>query len=299
MILKLPTTNTPYRMKNKQLKIPDQIIAPYLNIQEILAPFQYIKKISEQMQAFQTSFSKNLAEINKSLVRLNSLKLRALDYPFQDFYNQISYIGKLIKENCDKTPQSLLLLAQYGWYLDFDSEIWLPNKLSKLLEENKIDEVDEYLIDYYSSNLDRFFNEISDQYPLRKNIFNEILSSHKQKMYYVSIPCLLAQVDGICHDSTTKKFFLKVKKNNWLPEIAEEFSNISNSVVEMFLSPILNHTPINDCESALGKYPVHLNRHEILHGVDLTYGIEKNSLKCLSLLKYFSDILSNMEKEVA
>lgn len=286
-------------MKINKSLIPGNLIPPNINIQEILAPFQQIKQITEQMQAFHTSFSKNLAEINKSLVRLNSLKLRALDYPFQDFYNQISYIGKLIKENCDKTPQSLLLLAQYGWYLDFNSEIWLPNKLSKLIEENDIEEVDEYLVDYYSSNLDRFFNELSDQYPQRKIIFDEILSSHKQKMFYVSIPCLLAQVDGICHDSTTKKFFLKVKKNNWLPEIAEEFSNISNSVVEMFLSPILNHTPINACESDLDKYPIHLNRHEILHGVDLTYGVEKNSLKCLSLLKYFSDLLSSIEKEVA
>jgi len=284
-------------MKEKQSIILSELIPPNINIKEILAPFQYLKQMTERMQLFQTSFSKNLVEINKSLSLLNGLKLKAFDYPLQDFTNQISYVGKLIKENSEKMPQSLLLLAQYGWYLDFDSEIWLPNKLSKLLEENEIKKVDDYLIDYYSSNLDRFFKEISDQYPHRKTILNEILSSHKLKMYYVSVPSLLAQVDGICHDTTTKKFFLKVKKNKWLPEVAEELSNISNSVVEMFLSPVLNYTPINACESDLDKYPVHLNRHEILHGVDLTYGVEKNSLKCLSLLKYFSDILSNLENE--
>jgi hypothetical protein len=286
-------------MKEKQSIKLSELIPPEINVQNILAPFQYLKHMSEQIQFVQASFSKNLAEINESLSRLNGLKLKAFDYPLQDFYNQISYVGKLIKENYERMPHSLLLLAKYGWYLDFNSEIWLPNKLSKLLEENEIKKVDDQLIDYYSSNLDRFFKEISDQYPHRKNILNEILSSHKQKMYFVSVPSLLAQVDGICHDTTTKKFFLKSKKNNWLPEVAEEFSNVTNSVVEMFLSPILNYTPINALESDLHKYPVHLNRHEILHGVDITYGVEKNSLKCLSLLKYFSDLLSNIEKEVA
>jgi hypothetical protein len=275
-------------MKNK-LTIPDNFIEPYLNIQELLKPVQAFREFTEQIKNTHTELIKNIAKVNESFKNLNRINAEL----FQDFSKHISYIGKLIKENCEKTPHSLLLLSRYGWYLDFSCDIWLPNELSKCLEDNESEKVDEYLINYYSKNLEFIFEELSNQHPTRRIILNEILSAHNQKMYFVTIPCILTQVDGICFDITAKKYFLKDKSNKWLPEIAAEFSNISNSVVEMYLSPIFSQNPINAHKSDLNNYPIQLNRHTIIHGVDLNYGNERNSLKCISLLKYVSDILSN------
>jgi hypothetical protein len=258
-----------------------------------------IFKFAEEVRARYESFVLPLIDIQKSLENIDKISQVIADSPIQKYFEQFKNIGQEISEHLKKTPESLTLLANYGWYLNFDSGINLPNKLGQLIQEDKIEDVDEYLIEYYNENVDRMFNDLSNHFPERKEIFIQILASHKQKQYYLAIPCILAQIDGICFDSTTRKFFIKEKKNKdfkFLPEIAEEFANISSSVADAFSRPIFYQTPISSHESKLDNFPVQLNRHLIMHGLDKNYGNEKNSLKCMSLLFYLSDMLTLIDK---
>lgn len=75
--------------------------------------------------------------------------------------------------------------------------------------------------------------------------------------------------------------------------------NISGSFLDLFLSPIKNQTPIMVREVDIRKYPCTLNRHEVLHGVNVNYGTEVNSLKCMSLLIYISDLLVELDEKTA
>jgi len=70
---------------------------------------------------------------------------------------------------------------------------------------------------------------------------------------------------------------------------------ISNSVVNLLLTPIKEQNPIMAREEDLNKFPVKLNRHRILHGIDIDYGSEKNSFRCLSFVKYLSDLLQTIK----
>jgi len=277
----------------------DKILEPYRQIQKMFESQREKFKFAEEVRAKHESFVLPLISIQKSFENITKISQILADSSIQKYFEQFKNIGQKINEHLKKTPESLILLANYGWYLNFDSRFNLPNKLGQLIREDKIEEVDEFLIEYYNENIDRMFNDLSNHFPERKEIFIQILASHKKKQYYLTIPCVLAQIDGICFDSTTRKFFIKEKKNKdfrFLPEIAEEFANITSSIADAFSRPIFNQMPISAHESKLDNFPVQLNRHLIMHGIDKNYGDEKNSLKCISLLFYLSDMLTLIDK---
>lgn len=87
-----------------------------------------------------------------------------------------------------------------------------------------------------------------------------------------------------------------LKKNN-LPEIKTELEKKNLKDSDFLLSPIQNKGSINAWEKELSKYPVRLNRHEIIHGRDLNYGKEINSLKLISMISYIDYILSHFDSK--
>lgn len=278
------------------------------NTNKLFEPFKQIQKIiesqnnqlSEIARLASERFQKPFEEISKSLEKINKSSFAIPKGILSDFTENLTDLGKRLSENLKRTPESLLLLAKYGWYLNFDSDVNLPIELSNLIIENKIEEVDNYLIKYYTEYLDHFFSDLSKNHPQRERIFNQIHEAHKNEKYYISIPCILSQIDGICFDYTSKKYFIKNNKDKqfkYLPEVADEFSNISSSIAEAFVAPILTQNPMISHESKLNDYPVHLNRNIIMHGIDIEYGTLKNSLKCLSLLFYISDMLALLNEK--
>lgn len=193
------------------------------------------------------------------------------------------------------TSEHLKKLSHYGWFLSLDFELRTPRELCELIESGNIEMVDEYFEDKIESQLQLLFEELSKHYPKRKEIFNQILKSYEIGMYYVTIPTIFSQIDGICMDLTERKFFIKNKskgdKYRYLPEVVHAFEEINGSIIKAFVEPLFHNTPFNVNEDNIGEYPVNLNRHSILHGQDTNYGSKINCLKSLSLLFYISDVL--------
>ncbi len=74
--------------------------------------------------------------------------------------------------------------------------------------------------------------------------------------------------------------------------------NLKNFLVklslEIILTPIKTEIPITEGKGGLQNLDCTLNRHEVMHGLKTDYGTKTNSLKSLSMLKYFSDILHEL-----
>lgn len=241
-----------------------------------------MQKITEPIRTLQEVIHENLQEIFK---------------PINEIEKSFQGIGEQLKAYEEETPRHLLKIAVNGWFLEFDSELSLPSKLVFEIENNNVNLADQFLIDYYTDNLERIVGELQSRHQNRHEIFEGILTAHTQKNYFVCIPTVLSQVDGICFDFTKKKFFIKDGKNSYLPQITTEIEKISENFIEFFLSPLKNQVPIAVNEKYLSQFPCNLNRHEIVHGVNTTYGTKINSLKCISLLKYLSDLLTELEVE--
>ena len=248
------------------------------------------KKVSESMQRFnegQQALKANLEEAFKP-IRESSARI-------SEFYAgievQLKQVDERLKYYIENTPEQILVIAQHGWFLDLDSNLSMPSHIVSLIKNKKIEKADEYLIQYYEENLEDIRRELIHRHPKRKIIFEEAIDCHLQSKYYVAVPTLLSQVDGICFDFTGKKYFMGSDK----AAIAEEFEKLSGQIIEIFLTPIKTNLPITAGKNQQNLQCT-LNRHEVMHGVITDYGTKTNSLKSLSMLKYFSDILHELKE---
>jgi len=209
-------------------------------------------------------------------------------------------IGKLVKELIHglervnkETPSVVLEISKYGWYF-FNYESLLPREpfeLKELIDEGRIDELDNFFLNYFYKNSNEIKIKLVDRHKPRKIIFEEIFKAHENKLFFSSICLALTQVDGICHDEFSDLFFANDER--FLPKVLKHLEKEKGFMAHLFLSPIENKTAINSQEKKKDNFPVNLNRHSILHGKDLRYATEINSLKIISFLSFISDLIEN------
>jgi hypothetical protein len=263
-----------------------KMLEPYRQIQKMVEPFQ---NLEAQMRPF-NDVQKTLENIQKIYA-----PLRLLENPFQKQIAVFQQIGERLKQYVENTPKYLLRIAQHGWFLDMDSELSFPSQIITEIESGSIEEVDRLLIEYYSENLEEIFKTVESRHEKRSHIIRELKTNLDAGQYYAFIPQVFSQVDGICFDFTKKKFFIK-NRQTYLPEVTQELEKATGSFAELYLSPLKSQTPIIAREEDLARFPCRLNRHEIMHGINTTYGSRVNCLKVLSLLKYVSDLLVLMDE---
>jgi hypothetical protein len=261
-------------------------LKPFREIQQIAEPFRGMQEAMEPLRQFQKTFE-NINKIYFSLPKIEN--------PFQEHLETFQKIGERLKQYAEQTPGYLLLIAEHGWFIEFNSELSFPADIGAELENKNIEGANNLLIDYYSNNLERIFRTLIERHKNRTDIINELILNFKNKNYYTFIPTIFSQIDGICFDFTTKQFFIKERKT-WLPQVTAELKKNTGSFLNLYLSPLQNQTPIIAREEDLYRFPCKLNRHEIIHGVNTSYGTYTNSLKVLSLFKYISDLLMRMEQ---
>ncbi len=210
----------------------------------------------------------------------------------KDFSEKLTKSMEILKE---ETPIGILELSNYGWYLGYDSTPKAPVELGRKLRKGNSKEVDKLLIEYYEEELDLVEKRVISRNPKRKSLLREAFDNHRNKRYYSSIVLLLTQIDGLCYDETKRLYFKNnrslQRSNIYKPEVEEEITKKQKFIIEGFEIPLNRSTGINEHIDNIYKFPIRLNRHEILHGIDYTFGTKINSLKIISFLNYINDIV--------
>lgn len=211
---------------------------------------------------------------------------------FENLSERIAESMEILK---NETPVGILELSNYGWYLGYDSLPKTPVELGRKLKSGKSKEVDKLLTEYYEEELDFVEKRVVARNPNRKAIINEAFDNHRNKRYYSSIVLFLTQIDGLCYDETKKLYFknnVKLQRSNiYKPEVEEIISEKQKFIIEGFEIPLNQSTGINEHTNNISKFPIRLNRHEIIHGIDNNFGTKINSLKIISFLNYINDII--------
>ncbi|MFC1619758.1 hypothetical protein ACFL45_07410 [Candidatus Neomarinimicrobiota bacterium] len=191
----------------------------------------------------------------------------------------------------EATRQTLVALEEHGWYFDPDTplpQLWI---LASALEETDIRQVEAAFVKHYRDRALHMQQDLITLFPPRKMILEQAFQAHGQREYTLSVPVLLAQADGICHELIGLQLFCAgspANSDDAHGRTAEPADDIVAALLHPFTTSLRLSTP-----DKLLRYPTASSRwHDILHGNLLDYGTEEESLKAISLLNNVSTILT-------
>ena len=119
-------------------KVERYIIEPLKQLRKeterYIEPLSQLLKETEPNRLFIQQCNESLDAINREFENLNQIHLRTpiFNNPLTEQYEKNTRFGTRIKKLIERTPGSLLLLAEYGWYLEYDSVFSLPVNLAEL-----------------------------------------------------------------------------------------------------------------------------------------------------------------------
>jgi hypothetical protein len=211
-------------------------------------------------------------------------------------------ILKIIKQNEEqkKTLEfhrelfslTLKLLANYGWYISEDLKMNELTSMYRNAYEENVKELDNFFIQFYNDSLEKNTTSLSIRFKDRKIMFQEALSAHKNKYYHCSTLLWLTLCDSLCEGELFKLKGEKKAIKNFLQK------NGTDEIHSKYLEVLTEVNAIDVFTGNKSNYISQLNRHGIVHGYDINYGTEVNSLKAFSLLVFIKDMVNRHKREI-
>lgn len=207
-------------------------------------------------------------------------------------------ILKILYKNLEDYPTALYELSTHGWYFGHNFTMGHIIHLWKLLKSGKTERMQNEISDIIENDLEKIENRLIILNKERSDIIKEAFNNHREKKYYSSIVLLLSQIDGMSQERfgmdliSTKNNQVRLERNiNNNKEIKDFFNKDLNLFPKGYRVLFSKATSINDSYQNENNYPVFLNRHKILHGIDLTFGNRINSLRIISYINFVNDLV--------
>jgi hypothetical protein len=215
-------------------------------------------------------------------------KLSTVIYPFEEITRKVT--EQMTKVEITVNTFVTLMLS-LGWppLLDVDPQLMeiIIKAYNENKEDNLIQDVNTFLLEFYDEKI--LFDKLSDwkNKDWLKNripILEAVIEAHLNGNYWLSVPGILPQIEGVIaygfkyvgyrFDKKREKYFdLLFKERFSLSEIHKAIKNFMNKIIFI--------------DFGHGSAPKSfLSRHAILHGGDTTYGTAENSLKVILLFDY-------------
>jgi len=215
---------------------------------------------------------------------------------FPDNATRFGNIFKSWEDLPERTRNSILAMAEAGWYLDPQIGFSKITSFQLVLEEEGTEVADTLMMAHFEKRLDAIQASLIDEFPHRKPFFDAAFDAVRRDEHILAVPVLLSQTDGICKDVAGKYFFITEPGKGAVPArpgVAPfMLEQVRSDLSEAFLCMFEEVRPIGLSEKRRAPGFKGLNRHTVLHGEDLNYGTRLNSLKAVSLLNYVAQILS-------
>ena len=194
-------------------------------------------------------------------------------------------------------------LADRGWFLGG----WFPlgdyAGLAKLVQQGHHREIELFMIERARSRVDVVQREVCSHWPERRQILQDAFEAHQGERYTLSIPAMLAQADGIFFELLGEGLWKQNPKNKRtaLDRYLDQYKALGETIplvasYEMLLEPattassISEHTKHRDTQRQTNPAYGPLNRHGVLHGIDLDYPTEANGLRAIVILDYLVEV---------
>lgn len=220
-------------------------------------------------------------------------KIRKIVSPeIQEWLNPLIEIQKTLKAIKDFQQKPIYKHFEFNWltFLTFDQML----TLLKMHKKGKDDEIKKMLLDASrnQSFLQNFLRDLSGIriFKPRLRVLEQALRAHVDGKFALSIPCMLAQIEGVLWDIAHKKGFAV-----GTTIITSKGKQVS--VKGAYL--LVDQTPLYDlmtdylAEFFLQKIYTRAFRHSVLHGRNPNYDNAEDSMKLVMLLRALSEIGKN------
>lgn len=217
-----------------------------------------------------------------------SMRLTAIGEPFRKMAEDMAVVARTFETYPNKMREGLVAMSQCGWYLDRDMGVSEPLRFKRVMDDGREADAEAEMVKHFEERTAGILAELKHAYPHRRKILDAAFDAHLSGQYLVSIPVLLAQVDGICFDVANAHFFMGRERPKVLA-FAVEFAG--SQISRAFLAPLESEMTIALSEKVRPQGFNGLNRHMVLHGESVDYGTKENGLRAISLLNYMSQSL--------
>ncbi|HCY39181.1 MAG TPA: hypothetical protein DHV02_04890, partial [Neisseriales bacterium] len=215
-----------------------------------------------------------------------------------------------VKDLISKIVSNKTQLAKRGWFISdiIFRDILEFHMLIESLTINSVDDLEILLKKLIVSNLGCIQKQLIEFLPNRQSIINDLFYAHNNHKFSLSTAVFLSQADGVAHDLGGENIFhLPKPSSNGL----QEFLNQQNQSYISLMKNIIysfdtDSNSFNKIKADVDLFKSErkresdfkgLNRHLVLHGIDVNYGTEENSLKALSFLCCMCSLFSKRINE--
>jgi len=200
----------------------------------------------------------------------------------KSFIESTKAIVESYKNYKEREKKYILILAKCGWPPLWDIQIHNIDIINEQYDKTENfeefrKELDNAILTYYKKNV---FEEIlkrwssASEISHRYIILNDVIKAHIREEYTLSIPTILPQIEGTIRENSNEKDFNKKALGIYIDILLrdkDEYLPVKGLIVD----DLYEHFKWGD------KDIPSLSRHAILHGADIGYNTEKNSLRLI------------------
>jgi hypothetical protein len=205
----------------------------------------------------------------------------------------VELVGRRLEALPAEYKMLLAIFAKEGWYLDPYLPVATTFQLADLYIAGDSEEAEAELCEWFGQELDRISRDAQAQFPHRAQIIAAAVAAHRSGMYTLSVPALLIQADGMCHDVTRQRLY---SRDHGTPVLRKYIASLDLSTLSSaLLEPLISPTPLTASSTEPDASSAALNRHAILHGECVDYGTVQNGCRAVSLVSYVPWVLGHLE----
>lgn len=210
-----------------------------------------------------------------------------------------------LRELAPEKRRVVAYLAERGWHQNLAMP-WWDEELLRLVDARDADGVDAYIADRVEESLDELVANVQLEFPARGTTVIQARRAHDDGLFDLSVLAALSLADGVTHEVLGVSAFGKEQGKPRTAPFAEDRINRAGAgaAIDWLLidlvplqvgTTLLISTPERDARRAVDPAFGPLNRHGVLHGLDVGFGTRENSLRAFAALGYFVGLRELLE----
>jgi hypothetical protein len=265
---------------------------------------EYLRSIAKEFERQQREFAQALAaalggaeEQYRKLAQAFAGGIPNLKLTFDGWQQEFAKILQRIDEDFRGLEASARQLGAAGWTVP----MWAPPALVRGLLEHTTNpaEIDESFVHVYTENRGKEFKDLAGRLKGRKvltpcrALLDECLFAYSKKRYVVTVPALLAVLEGLVATAGDQLKSLKSPRQTAGAKYKQS-SGISALIwasLEAFVGVVFQS------HSFAESRPTIINRHWILHGRDSSSWTQADSLRLFQACDTVSSIMSGSDDD--